>query len=186
MRLRVLRSGAHMLKADPRATSHNWSVQIRGHADRECSSNSPERCIMVIYSSEIGKPRQATRKTCSIELVWALKTRVCGLSTRHTLEVRQRQCGKLDAVVTSGLSVSENVLSNDGRVSGFPTPRSSLRGVQNVQMPLATQAQPASSWEMPCPAAGPCPGQPSKVTDRPSRRHQKEGTVRGFHYPFTP
>lgn len=133
---------------------------------------------MVIHSSEIGKLRQATRKTCSIELVWALKTRVCGLSTRHTLEVRQRQCGKLDAVVTSGLSVSENVLSNDGR--------SSLRGVQNVQMPLATQAQPASSWEMPCPAAGPCPGQPSKVTDRPSRRHQKEGTVRGVHYPFTP
>lgn len=38
---------------------------------------------MVIHSSEIGKLRQATRKTCPIELVWALKTRVWGLYMPH-------------------------------------------------------------------------------------------------------
>lgn len=98
------------------------------------------------------------------------------------LEVRQQQCGKLDAVVTSGLSFSKNVISHGGRVSGFPTPRSSLRA-EKVQMPLPTQAQPAPSWEMLCPAAGPCPGQPSRVASFPSRRHQKERTVREAQSP---
>lgn len=125
-------------------------------------------------AGHVGSPRNRTR-------LGSEDSCACGLSTCHALEVRQ--CGKLDAVVTSAFSFSENVLSQGGRVSGFHTPRSSLRGVQNMQMPLPIQAQAAPSWEMPCPAAGPCPVQPSRVASRPSRRHQKERTVRGAAEP---